>query len=421
MLDSMRTLHSLGITDGEIFHSRQTTTAYEYAAGALKSKNTGTDEGFGVRILKEKRRGFSYSSSKSGIADAARAALSLSLFAAPSQFSFAPQQEYRKLDAYEQRAAEVSEKELKDITLQIADAAGRHAEVQRILVVAQQGEAAIANTNLLLAQEKTTSFMAYAEAKDKDGFGFSDYSGYRMLKDPEALGEQAGTMANEMKGPKKLPAGKYPVIFSQDTLSSLLGLLAYSFSGEQRRRKISRLWDKEGQKLFDEKLTIWDDPLADAESRSGFDGEGVASRRMPLIEKGVLRNFYYNREIAALAGLPREGNCARGGYESPPGAGGSNTVIEKGEGEPEQELKKYVYIESMHGLHTANTTSGDFGAEVSVAFLHEGGRKTPVRGFMVSENVFNLFGKIQSVGASQETRGGFIAPKISFRDVPLIS
>lgn len=421
MLDTLKTFHSFGLHDGEIFYLKESSTVYEYSAGSLKVKNSGIDEGFGIRVLKDKKLGFSYSNSKSKIGDAVKSAISLSRFSPSSPFSFAQNRKYEKFEAFDKSVAEADESRLKEMVMEIADGIKEYSEPARIIVASNISENAVANTNPLFAQEKGTSFMAYAEAKNGDGFGFAEHSHYKILENPQELGGRAGLMAKGMKNPKKLPAGRYSVIFSQETLSSLLDLLLFSFSGELKRRKISKLWDKEGVKLFDGRLTVCDDPFAEAGGKSAFDGEGVASKRTALIEKGIVKNFYYNREGAALSGLEKEGNCGRTGYRAPPMIGHSSTVVGKGDAEPETELGKYVYIESMHGLHTANTTSGDFGAEASIAFLHENGKKAPVRGFMVSENIFNLFNKIECIGKRQEQSGDFVSPRIAFKDVSIIS
>lgn len=421
MLDTLKLFHSLGLHDGEVFYSREQTIVYEYVTKTLKVKNIRINEGFGIRILKNKKLGFSYTNSKADMQKAIKNAISLSKFSQPSNFSFAQKQKYPNVEGYDRKVAQIEENELKDIIYEIAEGVEKYSKPVRIVLVVQKGESAIANTNLLFAREKSTSFMAFAEAKNGNGFGISDYSHYRIPKNPKKLGERAGLMAKEMNNPKKLPSGKYSVIFSPEILSSLFDLLSFSFSSELKRRKISKLWDKEGKRIFDEKLTVYDDPFADAGGKEAYDGEGVASRKTTLIEKGVVRNFYYNREAAAFENIEKEGNCSRAGYQYSPGLGASNTVIEKGNGNPEEEIKKYVYIESMHGLHTANQITGDFGAEANIAFLMENGKKTPVRGFMASENIFNLFSKIECMGKAQMQSGEFISPAIAFRDVSLIS
>ncbi|MDD5337352.1 MAG: TldD/PmbA family protein [Candidatus ainarchaeum sp.] len=421
MLDSLKMFHSLGLHDGEIFSLEGTRTVYEYSQKILKTKTFGIDTGFGIRVLKNKKLGFSFCNSKEQIPAAIKRAISISSFSDSSPFSFAQRQKYRPAEAFDRKIADADEKEMLSIVGQIEDGVKKHAEPVRIVLVSQREESALANTSLLFAKERSTSLMAFAEAKNGNGFGSSDYAHYKALKDPYALGEKAGLMAKEMKNPKKLPAGKYSVIFSQETLSSLLSLLLYSFSGELKRRKISKLWNQEGERLFHEKFTLFDDPFADAAAKSAFDGEGVSSRRTVLIDKGNVNNFLYTRECAAFSGINAEGNCARAGYSLPPSIGDSNTVIEAGDAEPRKELGKYLFIESMHGLHTANQLSGDFGAEASIAFLHEKGKILPVRGFMVSENIFKLFNRIEYIGKKQEQSGNLVAPSIAFSDVSIIS
>lgn len=418
MLDALKTFHSFGLHDGEIFYTKENTNVYEYSSNSLKVKNNGVDEGFGIRVLKDKKIGFSYTNSKSKLNNATKNAISFSKFSVTSEFTFAQKQKYAKVNVYDSKIANAEEKDLMEIIIQIADGIKKYSEPIRITLISGQTKTAIVNTNLLFAQEKRTNITLYAEAKNKNGFGFASYSHYKIPKNPYELGERTGIMAKEMKNPGKIPSGKYSVIFSQETLASLFELLECSFSGELVRRKISKLWNKKNIKFFDARLSVYDEPLVEAEGKSAFDGEGIASKKISLIKNGVVKNFYYNREVAALAKLKKEGNCARGSYNSIPSLGGSNTIISVGDSDPSEE---HIYIESMHGLHTANTTTGDFGTEVSIAFHIKKGEKKAIRGFMVSENIFNLFNKIEHIGKKQIQVGNFISPKITFKDISLIS
>ncbi len=420
MLDSLRMLHSFGLSEGEIYSLKTARTVYEHTGKEIKVKSAGNDEGAGVRVINGKKIGFSFANSKEKLGDAIKTASSISKFSEKSEFSFAGPQKYKNVSSWDRKVAEAGEKELKEIVDEVANGVNRSgSEVARIFLVSGKSEAAIANSSLLFGKEQGTSCMVYAEARNGKGSGFADYSGYKMIKEPFELGKSAGMMAKKMRSPKKLQGGKYTVIFSHETLASLVGLMLNSFSGELKRRKISNLHDKEGKLMFDRRLNIWDDPFAEGTGKSAFDGEGVASQKLALVENGIVRNFYYDRETAAFAGVKKDGNCARDAYSSYPDIGASNTVIGKGEGM--EEPSKYVYIESMHGLHTANPTSGDFGAEASVAFLRENGKETAVRGFMVSENVFNLFSRIDCIGTKQAINGEFISPQISFKGVALVS
>mgnify|MGYP000031367844 CR=1 FL=1 len=51
--------------------------------------------------------------------------------------------------------------------------------------------------------------------------------------------------------------------------------------------------DKLDQKVLGDKLTLIDEPhLIKASGARYFDGEGVATKRMPVFENGVLKTYY---------------------------------------------------------------------------------------------------------------------------------
>ncbi|MBI5051603.1 hypothetical protein HZC08_02480 [Candidatus Micrarchaeota archaeon] len=86
-----------------------------------------------------------------------------------------------------------------------------------------------------------------------------------------------------------------------------------------------------------------------------------------------------------------------------------------------EEVEKYLYVDSFHGIHTSNATTGDFGLEVSVAKLVERGRTTFTRGCMLSGNIFNLFNSIVCIGSESELFDDMAAPKIVFEKISVVS
>ncbi|MBU0586882.1 TldD/PmbA family protein [Candidatus Micrarchaeota archaeon] len=419
MEDYLRMLHSLGVKEGEIFWSRSKSLTFQYAEKQLKVKNLGVDEGLGIRVLEDKRIGFSFCNIGSSFSEAVMNAREISKSAAQSEFRFAEKQEYKKVECFDKRVAEIEENELKEKLDQVVEGIEDSAAVSRIICECAEYDCKIANSSLLSGKDRITQVSVYAEAKDGEGMGSAEYSSWKMPLDWKGIGERAGIIAKEMSKPKRLEAGSYDVIFSHELLGSLVDMLLYSFSGDLKRRKISKLWDKEGVQEFHECLCISDDPFADGSAMSSFDGEGVASRETRLVENGVVTDFYYDGESAAFAEVDKKGNCSRGSYRQRPGIGDSNTVVGCGMGF--EKPRKWVEIESMHGLHTANLLSGDFGAEVSTAFLHENGKRIPVRGFMVSGNIFELFRNIGGIGRRMKHNGSFISPEILFRGIRCIS
>src|SRR5207249_1887637 len=64
----------------------------------------------------------------------------------------------------------------------------------------------------------------------------------------------------------------------------------------------------------------------------GWDDEGVAAARTPLIERGVLRAALSDRESAAVIGLERSGGCARAdGFARQPIVRMTNVSLEAGD------------------------------------------------------------------------------------------
>ena len=85
-------------------------------------------------------------------------------------------------------------------------------------------------------------------------------------------------------------------------LGELLQLFAYeTFSGlsllEERSYAAGRL----GEQVFDEKVSIDDDPLDPRGLPKAFDFEGTPKRRVALVENGVLRGAVWDRASAARA------------------------------------------------------------------------------------------------------------------------
>ncbi|MBI2079293.1 TldD/PmbA family protein, partial [Candidatus Micrarchaeota archaeon] len=153
-----------------------------------------------------------------------------------------------------------------------------------------------------------------------------------------------------------------------------------------------------------------------------FDDEGVPSKKRALVEQGVVKDFLYNREVAALEKIDSDGFCIRSDFSSKPTIGRSNLSIKTGKCKNIlEQLDKYVNIISLHGMHTANQISGDFGLEVNIATLVEEGKKTPVKGFILSGNIFELFNNVSEIGSKLYRSDDMAAPLIAFDNVSVVS
>ena len=128
----------------------------------------------------------------------------------------------------------------------------------------------------------------------------------------------------------------------------------------------------------------------------------------------------YDRETAALDGVDDCGACGRMSYDSRPSVTPSNIVISAGNTKDLGDVGRHIELHAAHGFHTTNLTTGDIGIEASTAFLVENGKRTPIRGFMITGNVFDMFGRIEAIESRVNTNGSFTAPRIAFSGVQIV-
>jgi len=406
--------------EAESYASDFSTLTVEYAYGCFREKKFSRDIGHAVRVIKNSKLGFSCCNSEEGFQKAVDAAVRSASVSPEVRYSFPNAQKYEYMRTKSWDIASLDEKFAMECARQAIEGILEHAEPSRVSISLSFGREEIENTNGLFASMDGSSCSAYVEAKKAGHFGFSFYSSPFLPKDFKKLGEEASLMAKDMEGAKSLPTGKYEACFSPYCLSQLVEFLMFHLSAENKRRGVSRLSGKQGERVFSEKLSIRDSLKASASNMWPFDAEGVAAKDISLIRDGVLEDFLYDTYTAARLGSWRDGNCSRAEYSSPPAPAHSNIIIGKGD-YPEEAAAHYLYIESFHGMHTSNSATGDFGVEADIAFfVKDKGEKFPVTNLLVTGNIFNLFNSIDKVGGTQATWNNLIAPRIWFRDVQVV-
>jgi PmbA protein len=398
--------------DAEIFRCKSGSTRLTFSGGEMKVREYDKDEGFGIRVISDGKPGFSYCQVEEKINDSFKSALAISKFSPKSSPRFPGPAKIPSVKSSSKKVVELNSKELAEMLAMMRDGASKYGGLPKIIVSAGSEEIELENSEGFYGSYVGTEISAYAEVMDGRGSGYSDFSEISLGHDPFETGLRAAEMAKEMRHPKTIESGEYPVLAPPELISELLDILLPSFSGDWERRQISKLSKQRGSKVFDEKLSIYDDGLAGATGICPFDDEGIISEKRPLVENGTLKRFTYDIETAALAGRKENGSCRRQSYSSHPSSGMSNIVISPGDYTDIEEEENYLLVNSAHGSHTANSTTGDFGLEVNVAFLKKGGQIFPVRGFILSGNVFDVFNNIKAIEKRQKVYGNLVCPRM---------
>jgi PmbA protein len=178
-------------------------------------------------------------------------------------------------------------------------------------------ELAVASTTGIEASQRVTDATLLVLASDvgMSGYATQTSSGVGDL-DPTACGVEAAEKAARTREAKEIEPGPYRAVLEPYALAELIQYFAYDSLGalgllEERSYFAGRL----GERVFDEKVSLYDDALDPAGLPKAFDFEGVPKQRVTFAEDGVARGVVWDRRTAKRAG----GDARSTGHAPPVG------------------------------------------------------------------------------------------------------
>lgn len=254
-------------------------------------------------------------------------------------------------------------------------------------------------------------------AQDDNGmerdYDYDSKTHLQDMRDAEDIGRLAGTRTVERLSPRKAKSQTAAVVFDKRVSASLLGHLAGAVNGASIARGVSYLKDKLGQKIFADAITIIDDPLMPRKMGSrNFDGEGVSSAALNLIDKGTLTSWVMNSSHARQLGLETNGRAKRG-TGGPPGAGTTNLYMQAGGVSFDDLLREAgtgLLMTDMFGPQV-NSNTGDYSVGCSGFWIDKGAIAYPVSEITIAGNILEMFASLVPAN-DLEFRGSTNAPSI---------
>ena len=233
------------------------------------------------------------------------------------------------------------------------------------------------------------------------------------LDPPEKVGRTAGERTVERLNPRKVKSKRVPVVFDRRIAGSLVSHLASAVNGAAVARKTSFLRDRLGQRLFRTGIHVLDDPLRRRGLRSRpFDAEGVATRRLAMVEDGVLASWFLDSATARELGFASTGHAQRG-VSSTPAPGPSNLHLAAGNDTPEAlmaDIAEGFYVTDLIGVGV-NQVTGDYSRGASGFWIENGKRSYPVSEVTIAGNLIDMFQAL-SPANDLEFRFGTNAPSV---------
>lgn len=239
----------------------------------------------------------------------------------------------------------------------------------------------------------------------------SYYAVGRFLQDlpqPAEIAREALTRALRRLGSRKGPTMRTTMVLAPEAAVSLLGKALGPGNAASIQQGRSFWREQIGRPLFGSQLTILDDPLTPRGlSSRHFDGEGIAARKLPIIEAGVVRNIYVDTYYGRKIGM------------QPTTGSPSNRIVRLGEKSSAQILREVssgIYVTSWLGGNSDSTT-GDFSLGLRGYLIENGELGAPIGEMNVTGNLAKLFQGLELVGNDPFPYASLRVPTLGFRDV----
>ncbi|MCK9276615.1 MAG: TldD/PmbA family protein [Methanoculleus sp.] len=407
----------------EVFYARGESVSTEIKKGILGTAEESEAWGMAVRTVKDGRIGFSSTGDPDRWKECLNAALASGRIATPQQWGGFPKpagitgtasSSDQNLVVAVEGAAEMVGDLLSGAAEHPVEVIGGSADLARTYL-------AVANTSgVLYGMDRTVAAVSLEAIREQStGYEF-DASPFRADIDARSVGEQAASLAARSLSGRDIETGRYDIVLSPVAAASILGqVLLPALSGRNVKAGRSFLADKIGEQVFDESLSIYDDPFAPGLGSTAWDAEGVPTRRLVFVEQGVLQRFAYDLKTGYRYGEGSTGSAVRFGSEGP-GIGVHNLFVD-GPRTKEPGDERAVWIHDVVGAHTANPFSGDFSVEISNPFWMEGGELAdPIRTAMFAGNVFEMLREIEEFGKDSRRVGRLTIPSIRLNNQQII-
>lgn len=415
---------------GDVFFRKGISTSVTFEANRLKAIESSENSGVGLRVIVDNKIGYA---SQYGICEAdwlldkaiATANIDTKL-QLPSGLEV-------KEDSYNQEIDRLSVEDLtgigKSIIEKILDS--YPGVICNIEISKDKGETLIINTEGIECLRRRSSLGIGVHVNRIKGTDMLDiYEGDAVKEldklDKEKIISKIFTALEASKEIVRPSKSHIPVIFTPKAVYVLLLPIMSALSGKTVLMGASPLQDKLDKKIFDDKFTLIDDPFNnEGLAGTSFDDEGFPTKTLPLVEAGVVRNFYFDLHTASLLGKEPNGHGFRGGL-SQPSPSLTNLIINPGNTSIRDvisSLDEVLVVDQMMGVGQGNILSGEFSVNVHLGFLYRKGEVVGrIKDSMIAGNAYNALGNILALSSEREwIEGSLYTPYICISELSVVS
>lgn len=417
---------------------RSRTTQIKAYEGEVESLSQADVEGVGIRVIRDRRQGFAYAGSLDpDVVDE-------TLAEARDNLDFTTQDEFVGLaepDGVEPADIDVWSTELSDLAVERKVELALEMEARarsidpRVVAVPlasysdSTSEFAIATSTGIAVYDRRagggiSAFVIATDGTDRQtGNGFAVGRSLAEL-DVEAAARDAAERATRLLGATQPASRRLTVVLDPFVTAQILMVISPTLSGDAVLKGRSFFADRVGDEVASSIVTLVDDPTdPEAYMATKYDGEGLAARRLPFIENGVLRGFAHTAYTARRAGTRSTGSAVRG-VKTLPAPGCTAMALTPGDLDQDAMLAMVgdgLLVQDVTGLHSGvDPVSGDVSVGATGLIIRDGKPAEPVREITIASTMQRMLQDVVAVG-SDVTRLPMPATGVSvaIRDVTM--
>jgi len=274
----------------------------------------------------------------------------------------------------------------------------------RYMITSNGFEGESANSNFSVSG--SASIKGDGDARPSDYW--YDSSLYFDNLQTKGIGTKALERTLRKLGQKKIASARLPMIVDFMNVRRLLSPVISALYGSAIQQKNSFMLDKLGQKVVGENVTLIDDPhIAKASGARYFDSEGVATRRMPVFENGVLKTYYIDTYYANKMETVRTID-APSVLTMPLGSKNLDGLVAS--------LAKGILVTGFNGGN-CNSTTGDFSYGIEGFLIENGNPVQAVSEMNITGNMLTLWSNLVEAGNDPMLSSSWRLPSLLFDGV----
>lgn len=400
----------------EVVVGRSRDTEVRVYEGEVENLKSAESAGIGVRVVRDHRQGFAYAGTldpavlEEVLADARDNAA----FGDPDEANGVAEPDghpYAELDLYRESLAAFATDKKVELAMELERAV--LAADPRITGLEacdyEDGVAEVAvvtTTGVRAATRETYASVSAAALAEQDGETQTGWW-FSVGRDPADLdvaecARETAERATRMLGATKPASTRTTVVLDPFVTAQFLSIVGYALSAENVLKGRSMFAGRVGEHVASGVVTLVDDPTNPAAmTATAADGEGLATRPVPLLTAGRLEGYVHNTYTARRMGTASTGSAVRS-FSTTPSVGTRALALAPGPTPPGDLIATIddgILVQSVSGLHSGvNPISGDFSTGADGLRIRGGQLAEPVKEFTIASTLQRMLQEVVAVG-----------------------